>query len=168
MFSRCRACARRDWSTECSLFRPGFPPPQIPEEWPTTAWEHPVLSASPRADYLDSFTPFPTADFGILSDGGFSGGDKASQARSFGDPPGYWDSSTVMTSPIVSRLPTAYGNAACDIHTAELMGMIAGLRYRSPAIGTCMLVTEAPFSLFSAAFPMHTLRRVSSAQPTSR
>ena len=78
------------------------------------------------------------------------------------------DSSTVMTSPIVSRLPTAYGNAACDIHTAELMGMIAGLRYRSPAIGTCMLVTEAPFSLFSAAFPMHTLRRVSSAQPTSR
>ena len=164
-----QAIARR---TECSLLRPGFPPPQIPEEWPATAWEHPALSASPRADYLDSFTPFPTgADFGIFSDGGFSGGDKASfscQARSFGDPPGYWDSSTVMTSPIVSRLPTAYGNAACDIHTAELMGMIAGLRYRSPAIGTCMLVTEAPFSLFSAAFPMHTLRRVSSAQPTSR
>ena len=89
-----QAMAGRDWATECSLFRPSFPPPQIPEEWPTTAWEHPVLSASPRADYLDSFTPFPTADFGILSDGGFSGGDKASQARSFGDPPGYWDSST--------------------------------------------------------------------------
>ena len=28
-----QAMARRDWSTECSLFRPGFPPPQIPEVW---------------------------------------------------------------------------------------------------------------------------------------
>ena len=155
MFSRCRACASYGMAglvyTECSLFRPGFPPPEIPEEWPTTAWEHPALSASPRADYLDSFTPFPTgADFGIFSDGGFSGGDKASfscQARSFGDPPGYWDSSTVMTSPIVSRLPTAYGNAACDIHTAELMGMIAGLRYAQP--GNWNLYVGDRSSLFS-------------------
>ena len=64
-----QAMARQAWSTECSLFRPGFPPPRIPEEWPTTAWEHPALSASPRADYLDPLTPFPTgADFGIFSD----------------------------------------------------------------------------------------------------
>ena len=52
-----------------------------------------------------------------------------------------------MTSPIVSRLPTAYGNAACDIHTAELMGMIAGLRYAQP--GNWNLYVGDRSSLFS-------------------
>ena len=71
----------------------------------------------------------------------------AAQARSFGTPPHYWESSHTVSAPMASRLPAAYGHERCSIHTAELMGMLSARRYAKP--GAWNLFVGDRSSLFS-------------------
>ena len=145
------AKSRLDWTIECSLFRPDAPPPPIPENWPVEEWEVPTMHGGARAAYLDAACPFLTQDdFAMYSDGsekGLSQCSFAAQARSFGTPPHYWESSHTVSAPMASRLPAAYGHERCSIHTAELMGMLSALRYAKP--GAWNLFVGDRGSLFS-------------------
>ena len=50
----------------------------------------------------------------------------------------------MVSDPISSRLPTRVRHEFATIHTAELAGMLAALRYRRPASGTMERSTLAP------------------------
>ena len=130
----------QDWDTECTMFArasaTGNPPP---ENWGGSAWEDPwAAMADARSAVLDAAAQVSDAllaDGGtaLFSDGGYTpgaGGTFSAQLRTFGDSGRYWADSAPASEAVVSRMPARFGYEPVTIHTAELAGLVAALRWR--------------------------------------
>ena len=125
-----------DWGTECRLFQVAPPPVPISEDWPSEAWNSPWhMQSDERAIWLTQPTPFPDGDFALFGDGGFKGEGTATfacQARGFGVSPDYWGSAAWVSPQLSVRLPKRIGWEFSSIHHAELLSLVAVLRFRRP------------------------------------
>ncbi|CAE7837193.1 unnamed protein product [Symbiodinium sp. CCMP2592] len=143
--SLARSCA--DWALECELFGVHHLP--IAEDWSAAAWEHPQDPSNDlRSQHLDSKQQIlPNVDIGLFADGGANGEATvaACQARAFAGPH-YWNTASAAGPQLAVRLPARYGWEHTTVHTAELLAMLAALRWRRPGAWNLLVLDRA--SLF--------------------
>ncbi|CAE7770376.1 unnamed protein product [Symbiodinium sp. CCMP2592] len=147
--------SKMDWLTEARIF--GSPPrPCPPEDCPESAWEKP-WTLGPRGNALVTILPSNIAgDQALYSDGSQAGAccSFSAQALSFGPEGQYWDHSSHASSQVRARLPSHFGFEAPGIHLAELIGMIAALRFRRAGHWNLLVCDRsALFSALQHAFP---------------
>ena len=99
----------------------------------------------------------------LYGDGGFTRGEGATysaQPRHLGPHDNYWHTSSAASEPVSARLPVHYGYEGITIHCAEMMALLAALRWRQPGRWNCFVGDR------SALFQV--LKRACSQSATSR
>ena len=129
------------------------------------AWDNPLNPGSDhRSLLLDSRQlVLPSAELALFSDGGANteGTTAACQARALGGPQ-YWRSAAAVGPQLSVRLPARFGWEHTTVHTAELLAMLAALRWRRPGEWNLLVLDRA--SLFPLLrLDAHTLARILSS-----
>ena len=104
----CRAIddSKRDWATECNIFRAGFR--SIPEDAAQSAWDHPRMeNGDLRCNHLDAPRPIRDSEFALYGDGGYDiklGASFSAQVKYFQAVPLYFNHRSILSV----RLPLVF------------------------------------------------------------
>ena len=144
----------RDWHMERAMFGVLSAPSNLDEDWPEEAWENPLQrSPDPRSRALIAPSALALSqddELAFFSDGGLDrrhGATFGAVARRFVPGDQYWESSQPASVAVSRRLPSRFGHEAATVHTAELAGLVAALRWRRA--GAWNLVVADRSALFS-------------------
>ena len=141
------ARSRSDWALECDLFGVHHLP--VTENWSEAAWDDPQDPSNDlRSQHLDNRQQvLPNTDLALFADGGANAEATvaACQARAFAGAH-YWTTASEVGPQLAVRLPARYGWEHTTVHTAELLAMLAALRWRRPGEWNLIVLDRA--SLF--------------------
>ena len=137
------ARSRSDWARGCDLFGVHHLP--VTENWSEAAWEDPQDPSNDlRSQHLDSRQQvLPNTD--LARGANAEATVAACQARAFAGSH-YWTTASEVGPQLAVRLPARYGWEHTTVHTAELLAMLAALRWRRPGEWSLLVLDRA--SLF--------------------